>query len=97
MFILRLNTGLPFHRYTTAVFQRSLVINEVRAQDAGTYICTAQSAQGEVDVPVTLVVTGVVPHFSQAPSSYMVFPTLPNAYLNFDIEVSFKPDNENGK
>lgn len=73
------------------------MVNDVRAQDAGTYVCTAQNAQTQVDVPITLVVTGVVPHFAQAPSSYMVFPTLPDAYLNFDIEVSFKPENEDGE
>lgn len=74
-----------------------MVITDVKAHDAGTYVCMAQNAQTKVDIPVTLIVTGVVPHFPQAPSSYMVFPTLPDAYLNFDIEVSFKPEDSNGE
>ena len=27
----------------------------------------------------------------------MVFPTLPDAYLDFEIEVSFKPESNTGK
>lgn len=43
-----------------------------------------------------LVVTGAVPYFTQAPNSYMSLPTLPDSYLKFDIEISFKPENPNG-
>lgn len=76
--------------------QEWLIINEARAQDAGTYVCIAENAHAKLDIPVILVVTGVVPYFAQAPVSYMVLPTLPDAYLNFDIEVSFKPESLDG-
>jgi len=35
-----------------------------------------------------LVVTGIVPYFAQAPISYLQFPTLPDAYLEFKIQVN---------
>lgn len=38
----------------------------------------------------------VVPYFAQAPLSYMQMPTLPNAYMEFDIEKSFKPESPDG-
>ena len=40
---------------------------------------------------IYLTVTGIIPHFAQSPISYKKFPKLPEAYLNFDISVSFKP------
>ncbi|XP_063241894.1 basement membrane-specific heparan sulfate proteoglycan core protein isoform X7 [Bacillus rossius redtenbacheri] len=73
-----------------------LTITDVRGQDAGTYVCTAQNENMKMDIPTVLVVTGVVPYFAQAPTSYMVFPTLPDGYLEFDITVSFKPESANG-
>jgi hypothetical protein len=50
-----------------------------------------------MDIPTVLVVTGVVPYFAQAPTSFMALPTLPDAYLQFNIEVSFKPESSDGK
>lgn len=43
-----------------------------------------------------LVVTGVVPHFSQAPQSFIALPPLPDSYLKFNIEISFKPQSYDG-
>lgn len=76
--------------------QSKLSIPEVRAEDAGTYVCTARNAEETMDLPTVLVVTGVVPYFAQAPLSYMQMPTLPNAYMEFDIEISFKPESPDG-
>nr|CAD7392246.1 unnamed protein product [Timema cristinae] len=73
-----------------------LNIHDINANDAGTYVCTAQNAVVKMDIPTVLVVTGVVPYFAQAPLSYMMLPTLPDAYLKFDIEVSFKPESQDG-
>ena len=39
----------------------------------------------------------MVPYFSQSPLSYMNFPKIKDAYTNFDIEISFKPENSDGK
>jgi hypothetical protein len=69
----------------------------VDADDAGTYICTAQNNNVNMRIPTILVVTGVVPYFAQAPSSYMTRPTLADAYYAFNIEISFKPEAPNGK
>jgi len=73
-----------------------LTIPEVRAEDAGTYTCTARNSEESTEIPTILVVTGVVPYFAQAPISYMQMPTLPDAYQQFDIEVSFKPESPDG-
>ncbi|CAG7838540.1 unnamed protein product [Allacma fusca] len=82
---------------TAAMIQGPTVtIPDVSPEDAGTYICSVSNQVTSVDIPTVLVVTGVVPHFAQAPQSYMALPTLPDAYLKFDIEVSFKPEDKNG-
>ena len=44
-----------------------------------------------------LTVTGIIPYFSQAPLSYIEMETLPDAYLQFDLELSFKPEAANGQ
>jgi hypothetical protein len=77
--------------------QAMLTIPDVRAIDAGTYVCTARNRNVKMDIPTVLVVTGVVPYFAQAPTSFMALPTLPDAYLQFNIEVSFKPESSDGK
>ncbi len=82
--------------------QSSLVFPNVRAQHAGTYVCRANSSSSNsnssfAEVSVVLVVTGLVPYFAQAPVSYMALETLPESNLNFDLEISFKPEAANGQ
>ena len=43
-----------------------------------------------------LVVTGVVPYFAQAPTSYLQFRPLPSSYLSLDLSLSFKPESADG-
>eukprot|EP00094_Tigriopus_californicus_P007839 TCALIF_07549-PA protein Name:"Similar to HSPG2 Basement membrane-specific heparan sulfate proteoglycan core protein (Homo sapiens)" AED:0.37 eAED:0.38 QI:0/0.3/0.22/0.87/0.7/0.67/31/0/1988 len=74
----------------------SLTIPRVSSDDAGIYICKANNSEHDIEQSVALVVTQVLPHFSQAPLSYMELPTLPDAYLNLDLEISFKPELANG-
>lgn len=45
----------------------------------------------------TLIVEGNVAHFSQEPLSYLAYDKLPDAHTSFDIEVTFKPENETGQ
>lgn len=71
-------------------------MTNVKAEDAGTYICIANDGHINIEVPTVLVVTGVVPNFSQAPRSYIAFPPLPDSYLKFSIEISFKPESYDG-
>ncbi|XP_068154728.1 basement membrane-specific heparan sulfate proteoglycan core protein [Drosophila tropicalis] len=74
-----------------------LSLDDVQSSDAGTYICTATYSNGEsVDYPSILVVTGAIPHFDQAPLSYMSFPTLPDSSFKFNFELTFRPESENG-
>lgn len=64
--------------------------------DAGTYSCSASSGITNIEVPIILVVTGIVPYFTQAPNSYITLPTLGDSYLQLSFEISIKPENENG-
>jgi hypothetical protein len=38
----------------------------------------------------------LVPYFIQNPTSYIAYRTLSDAYLEFEIEISFKPEATNG-
>ncbi|XP_037037177.1 basement membrane-specific heparan sulfate proteoglycan core protein isoform X11 [Bradysia coprophila] len=69
---------------------------DVQAKDAGTYICTANNNGNTVEIPTTLVVTGAIPYFPQAPKSYIVYPKLEDAYMKFNFEITFKPEKGNG-
>ncbi|XP_076325413.1 terribly reduced optic lobes isoform X10 [Tachypleus tridentatus] len=73
-----------------------ITLYNVGSDDAGTYICTSRNNVATADIPAILVVTGVVPYFTQSPSSYMKMTTLPDAHMEFDVELSFRPDNPNG-
>ncbi|XP_031342212.1 basement membrane-specific heparan sulfate proteoglycan core protein isoform X8 [Photinus pyralis] len=75
---------------------RTIQIDEVKGTDAGTYVCTASNSHTSIDIPTILVVTGIVPYFAQAPNSFIALPTLPDAYIQFTIEVSFKPEVQDG-
>ena len=76
--------------------QKTIQLNSVGAIDAGTYVCSATSQKRTLDIPIILVVTGIIPYFTQAPNSFISLPTLPDAYLQFSFEVSFKPENDYG-
>ncbi|XP_067214275.1 basement membrane-specific heparan sulfate proteoglycan core protein isoform X33 [Linepithema humile] len=78
------------------IVENKLKLTNVKAEDAGTYICVGNNDELRVEVPTVLVVTGVVPNFSQAPESYIAFPPLPDSYLKFNIEISFKSESYDG-
>ncbi|XP_017764583.1 PREDICTED: basement membrane-specific heparan sulfate proteoglycan core protein-like isoform X4 [Eufriesea mexicana] len=78
------------------IFESKLKLISVKVEDAGIYVCTANNNRENIEIPTVLVVTGVVPHFSQAPLSYIALPPLPDSYLKFNIEISFKPQSYDG-
>ncbi|XP_076180736.1 terribly reduced optic lobes isoform X6 [Ptiloglossa arizonensis] len=78
------------------IFESKLNLTNVKAEDAGTYICTVNNDHESIEIPTVLVVTEVVPYFSQAPESFIALPPLPDSYLKFNIEVSFKPESYDG-
>ncbi|XP_076237238.1 basement membrane-specific heparan sulfate proteoglycan core protein-like isoform X3 [Calliopsis andreniformis] len=78
------------------ISESKLKLINVKAEDAGTYICTVNNDHEKIEIPTVLVVTGVVPYFNQAPISYIALPPLPDSYLKFNIEVSFKPETYDG-
>ncbi|XP_020284881.1 basement membrane-specific heparan sulfate proteoglycan core protein isoform X6 [Pseudomyrmex gracilis] len=82
--------------HDSQISENQLKLTNVKAEDAGTYICVGNNGQETREVPTVLVVTGVVPNFSQAPGSYIAFPPLPDSYLKFNIEISFKPESYDG-
>ena len=44
-----------------------------------------------------ICVVELVPYFTQNPVSYMSYPPLNDAYLDFDVEMSFAPETTDGK
>jgi hypothetical protein len=63
---------------------------------AGTYICTTNRGGELVETTTTIIITGLVPYFSQTPLSFIQLPPLMGANLRFNIEISFRPENPNG-
>ncbi|XP_074025385.1 basement membrane-specific heparan sulfate proteoglycan core protein isoform X7 [Leptinotarsa decemlineata] len=78
------------------IYSREIQLNDVGSSDAGTYTCSASGGMRNIDVPIILVVTGIVPYLTQAPNSYITLPTLDDSYMQFNFEISFKPENGNG-
>lgn len=64
-------------------------MESVSEADAGTYVCRVSNNRARVETRATLRVIGVVPKFTG--DSWLALPTLRDAYMQFDIEVSFKP------
>jgi hypothetical protein len=78
------------------VYRRSIQLNAVSSSDAGVYTCTQSNGNRKIDTPTVLTVTGIVPHFAQAPTSYIALHTLPDPYIQLNFEISFKSQNSDG-
>ncbi|XP_050308675.1 basement membrane-specific heparan sulfate proteoglycan core protein isoform X33 [Anthonomus grandis grandis] len=86
--------SLPFY---IDEYSKTIQLNSVGSIDAGTYICQATSSKGRtLEIPIVLVVTGIIPYFTQAPNSFISLPTLTDAYLQFSFEISFRPETDYG-
>ncbi|XP_052832935.1 basement membrane-specific heparan sulfate proteoglycan core protein isoform X4 [Octopus bimaculoides] len=74
-----------------SIVDGNLYIPKVEKDDAGTYYCSATNRYETARHPVTLSVSDLVPYFPQEPQSYIEYPPLRTAYLDFDIIISFRP------
>lgn len=93
----RKKSNFSYSLTITFFFQRTIQLNDLSSSDAGAYMCSAKDLYRSVEVPVILVITGIVPYFSQAPVSYIALPTLMDPYIQFSFEISFKPEREDGQ
>lgn len=69
--------------------QNTLHLDAVTEADAGTYVCRISNRRTTIEARAILRVEGVVPRFGG--ESWLSLPTLKDAYIQFDIEISFKP------
>lgn len=74
---------------TYCLVQPVLNLDSVSETDAGTYICRVSNNRAAVESRAILRVTGIVPRFSG--DSWLALPMIKDAYMQFDIEISFKP------
>jgi Laminin G domain/EGF-like domain/Immunoglobulin domain len=73
-----------------------LMLVNVQAGDAGTYVCSATHNGQTVEIPTTLVITGAIPFFPQSPKSYMKFAKFDQSYSKFNFEITLRPERPNG-
>jgi dystroglycan 1 len=73
-----------------------LVIPNFQQEDAGEYVCIASNRFGSAQGVIVITIGELVPGFQQNPQSYIRYPTLQDAYLQFDIEIAFKPETTDG-
>eukprot|EP00057_Strongylocentrotus_purpuratus_P003908 XP_003727633.2 PREDICTED: basement membrane-specific heparan sulfate proteoglycan core protein [Strongylocentrotus purpuratus] len=73
-----------------------LTITNVKEADEGTYVCIATNQGGSTEHRARLVVGELIPYFVQMPQSYIGYPRLTNAYREFEIQVSIKPESPEG-
>ncbi|XP_017768750.1 PREDICTED: basement membrane-specific heparan sulfate proteoglycan core protein-like isoform X5 [Nicrophorus vespilloides] len=78
------------------IYSKSIQINDIDSHNAGLYTCTSSNSYNKIETPTILVVTGIVPYFTQAPVSFIALDTLKDAYIQFSIEISFKPEVHDG-
>ncbi|XP_038216733.1 basement membrane-specific heparan sulfate proteoglycan core protein-like isoform X4 [Zerene cesonia] len=75
-------------------YERNLHLDRVTEADAGTYVCRVRNNIARIETKATLRVVGIVPKFNG--DSWLTLPTLKDAYMQFEIEISFKPADPNG-
>jgi dystroglycan 1 len=73
-----------------------LTIPNMRDEDFGEYDCIARNKLGFAEAIIELLPGELIPYFEQNPESYLSYPTIDEAYRQFDIELSFKPQTTDG-
>ncbi|XP_041062394.1 basement membrane-specific heparan sulfate proteoglycan core protein isoform X1 [Carcharodon carcharias] len=70
-----------------------LTIPSATTEHTGTYVCTAMNEQGtETAYAMLKVRERKIPYFTQDPISYIALPTIKDAYHEFEIRITFRPD-----
>ena len=72
----------------------TLILSNVKANDAGIYVCKANNTMNTEEISTILTVNGLIPKFQS--SDFMELDALNDAYLTFDIEIAFKPEHGDG-
>ncbi|XP_072334658.1 basement membrane-specific heparan sulfate proteoglycan core protein isoform X2 [Scyliorhinus torazame] len=74
-----------------------LTIRSAATEHTGTYVCTATNEQGtETAYAMLKVRERKIPYFTQDPISYIALPTIKDAYHEFEIKITFRPDTADG-
>eukprot|EP00061_Rhincodon_typus_P017529 g46253.t1 len=74
-----------------------LTIPSATTEHTGTYVCTATNEQGtETAYAMLKVRERKIPYFTQDPISYIALPTIKDAYHEFEISITFRPDAADG-
>ncbi|XP_078095298.1 basement membrane-specific heparan sulfate proteoglycan core protein isoform X4 [Mustelus asterias] len=74
-----------------------LTIPSATTEHTGTYVCTATNEQGtETAYAMLKVRERKIPYFTQDPISYIAVPTIRDAYHEFEIRITFRPDTADG-
>ncbi|XP_069775261.1 basement membrane-specific heparan sulfate proteoglycan core protein isoform X3 [Narcine bancroftii] len=90
----KLEGDLPAGAY---VENNLLTIPSATPEHTGTYVCTAMNEQGtETAYAMLKVRERKIPYFTQNPISYIAVPTIKDAYHEFEIKITFRPDAADG-
>ncbi|XP_050682975.1 basement membrane-specific heparan sulfate proteoglycan core protein isoform X5 [Leptidea sinapis] len=75
-------------------YGRNLHIDSASEADAGTYICRVRNNYETAELRATLRVFGIIPKFNG--DGWIELPKLKDVYTQFEIEISFKPTDNDG-
>ncbi|XP_053203113.1 basement membrane-specific heparan sulfate proteoglycan core protein-like isoform X2 [Panonychus citri] len=70
----------------------TLKIKNAQAIDSGLYICKVTSESVTTECQIALHVIGIVAGFPEEGKAYITLPPIPEAYSEFDIELTLRPD-----